>query len=59
MSAPRWLGVRRFLSLSVHHTRWIGSFPLFMAVNVSDAIESVHLYEQTVRQMPADDDAEW
>jgi len=40
-------------------TRWIGRFLFFMAVNVSGAIESVHLYEQTVGQMPADDDAEW
>ncbi len=40
-------------------TWWIGSFPLFMAVSVSDAAEPVNLYEQTAVLMPADDDAEW
>lgn len=40
-------------------TRRIGSLPLIMAVNVSDLTESVHLYEQRVQQMPADDHAEW
>lgn len=33
--------------------RWIGSF------DASDVIELVHLYDQAVLQVPADDDAEW
>jgi hypothetical protein len=40
-------------------TSWIGSFPLFMPVSVSDAVEPVVLHEQAVVLLPADDDAEW
>lgn len=42
-----------------YFTRWIGSSTPSMAVNVSDAPEPVHLYEQAIRPMPADDDTEW
>jgi MFS family permease len=42
-----------------YFTWWIGSFPLFTPVSVSDAVEPVILYEQTVVLIPADDDAEW
>ena len=41
-----------------YFTWWIGSFPLFTPVSVSDAVEPVILYEQTVVLIPADDDAE-
>ncbi|WP_038966930.1 MFS transporter [Bradyrhizobium diazoefficiens] len=40
-------------------TWWMGSIPLFMPVGVSDVVEPVMSYEQTVVLMPADDDAEW
>jgi MFS family permease len=40
-------------------TWWIGSIPLFVPVSVSDAVEPVISYEQTVVLVPADDDAEW
>ena len=40
-------------------TSWIGSFPLFMPVSASDAVEPIILHEQTVVLMPADVDAEW
>jgi hypothetical protein len=42
-----------------YFTGWIGSSTLFTAVNLSDAVEPVSLYEQTVVLMPADLDAEW
>jgi predicted MFS family arabinose efflux permease len=38
---------------------WMGSIPFFIPVSVSDAVESVILYEQTVLLIPGDDDAEW
>lgn len=38
---------------------WIGSITFFTPVSVSDAVEPVILYEQTVVLMPADVDAEW
>ena len=40
-------------------TWWMGSTPFFMPVGVSDAVEPVSLYEQTVVLMPAEVDAEW
>lgn len=38
---------------------WISSIPFFMPANVSNAVESVGLYENSVILLPADDDAEW
>jgi lipid-binding SYLF domain-containing protein len=38
---------------------WIGSITFFTPISVSDAVEPVSLYEQTVVLMPADVDAEW
>ena len=38
---------------------WIGSFAVSMPVSISDDVDSIRLYEQTVVLMPADDDAEW
>lgn len=38
---------------------WMGSIPLFTSVSVSDVVEPVISYEQTVVLMPADIDAEW
>lgn len=40
-------------------TSSICSFPPFMPVSVSNAVEPTILYEQTVLLTPADDDAEW
>jgi predicted MFS family arabinose efflux permease len=42
-----------------YFTGWIGSSTFFTPVNLSDAVEPVSLYEQTVVLMPADLDAEW
>jgi MFS family permease len=38
---------------------WIGSITLFTPISISDAVEPVISYEQTVVLMPADVDAEW
>jgi MFS family permease len=38
---------------------WMGSIPFFASVSVSDAVEPVISYEQTVVLLPADVDAEW
>jgi MFS family permease len=40
-------------------TWWMGSIPFFASVSVSDAVEPVISYEQTVVLLPADVDAEW
>jgi hypothetical protein len=40
-------------------TWWMGSIPPFASVSVSDAVEPVISYEQTVVLLPADVDAEW
>jgi MFS family permease len=40
-------------------TWWMGSIPFFASVCVSDAVEPVISYEQTVVLLPADVDAEW
>ena len=37
----------------------VSSIPIFKPASVSDAVEPVISYEQTVVLMPADDDAEW
>lgn len=49
IAALGWFALPWFRYLS----RWIGSF------DVSDLVEPVHLYEQAVLEVPADDDAEW
>ncbi|MBW7970157.1 MFS transporter [Bradyrhizobium sp. BR 10289] len=38
---------------------WMSSISFFMPANISDAVESVGLYENSVVLLPADDDAEW
>ena len=38
---------------------WMSSIAFFMPANISDAVESVGLYENSVVLLPADDDAEW
>lgn len=38
---------------------WMSSIPFFMPADVSDAVASVGLYENSVILIPADDDAEW
>ncbi|MBB4370997.1 hypothetical protein GGD63_003794 [Bradyrhizobium sp. cir1] len=38
---------------------WMSSIPFFMPASVSNAVESVGLYENSVILLPADDDAEW
>lgn len=38
---------------------WMSSIPFFMPAEVSYAVESVGLYEDSVILPPADDDAEW
>ncbi|TWB89307.1 putative MFS family arabinose efflux permease [Bradyrhizobium macuxiense] len=38
---------------------WISSFSFFVPANISDAIESVGLYESSVVLIPTDDDGEW
>jgi len=40
-------------------TSWMSSIPFFMPADVSDAVASVGLYENSVILIPADDDAEW
>jgi len=38
---------------------WMSSISFFMPASISDAVESVGLYENPVVLLPADDDAEW
>ncbi|MBR1160582.1 MFS transporter [Bradyrhizobium elkanii] len=54
-AALAWFALPRRRSV----VSWISSIPFFTPADVSYAVESFGLYEDTVILLPADDDAEW